>query len=84
VIQSQTDKVVLLYHDDVPSEDPDWQPEVLDYFSEWHANMSTALAPIISDSSADGAFHVASVWKSSKRVLARVQDDASSTRVEKT
>ena len=59
VTQSQTDKVVLLYHDWVPKQDPHWTPEVRAYMSAWHANMTTALAPSMDPASRNGVFNAA-------------------------
>ena len=48
---------MLIYHDGVPQQDPDWSPDVLDFFGEWHANMTQSLAPVTKSS--DGLFQPA-------------------------
>jgi hypothetical protein len=46
VVESQTDKVVIEYHDWVPaSQDPHFSQEVRAYLTAWQANMTRALAP---------------------------------------
>jgi ribosome maturation protein SDO1 len=46
IVESQTDKVVLEYHDWVPSsQDPNWSQDVREYLSSWQANMTQALVP---------------------------------------
>ena len=61
VTQSQTDKVVLLYHDWVPDQDPQhsWSAEVLAYVREWSGNMSVALDPVVATGTENGVFAAA-------------------------
>ena len=57
IVESQTDKVVLLYHDWIPTDqDPNWSEPVKEYFTEWQHNMSIALQSSSSDSSKNGVF----------------------------
>jgi hypothetical protein len=46
VTESQTDQVVLLYHDWVPNQYITEAPEMA-YVTEWHDNMTIALNPVI-------------------------------------
>jgi hypothetical protein len=46
VVEAQTDQVVLLDHDWVPSQYVTLPPEQA-YLAEWHANMTVALAPLM-------------------------------------
>lgn len=58
VVESQTDKVVIDYHDWVPaSQDPNWSPEVRAYLQDWKANMTGALRPWMSAQSKNGVFN---------------------------
>ena len=54
VIEAQTDQVVLLYHDWVPNQDPNWSLPIQNYFKEWHANMTVALQPSMQTTSPNG------------------------------
>ena len=57
IVESQTDKVVLLYHDWIPTnQDPNWSASVKEYFTEWQHNMSIALQSSSSDYSKNGVF----------------------------
>ena len=56
IIESQTDKVVLLYHDWIPNQDPSWSSSVKEYFRRWQHNMSIALQSSSSDYSKNGVF----------------------------
>jgi hypothetical protein len=59
ITEAQTDKVVLLYHDWVPDQDPKWSDPVKDYFHEWHNNMTIALQPSMDSTSKNGVFNPA-------------------------
>lgn len=57
IIESQTDQVVLEYHDWIPKQqDPNWSNDVLAYMKSWKNNMSIALAPAMDPSSPNGVF----------------------------
>jgi hypothetical protein len=57
VVQSQTDQVVLTYHDKWPEAHMNEAPE-LEYMEEWHHNMTAALSPL-QQSSRNGYFAAA-------------------------
>lgn len=60
IMEAQTDKVVLGAHDWVPtSQDPEWSDDVKAYMSEWHRNMTVALAPSMDPASPNGVFNPA-------------------------
>ena len=56
IAESQTDKVVLLYHDQIP-EDYVHQPEELAYLGQWHGNMTAGLKKTVAGGS--GVFNPA-------------------------
>ena len=57
VVQSQTDSVVLRYHDNWPEDHMLDEPEQA-YMREWHQNMTTSLDPLL-NSSRNGVFAAA-------------------------
>lgn len=57
VVQSQTDSVVLRYHDNWPEAHMSEEPEQA-YMHDWHLNMTSALSPL-QKSSKNGAFAAA-------------------------
>lgn len=57
VVQSQTDQVVLNYHDKWPADHMDDAPEQA-YSKEWHENMTASLDPLVK-SSKNGVFAAA-------------------------
>ena len=60
IMEAQSDKVVLGAHDWVPTgQDPDWSDEVKAYMSDWHHNMTVALAPSMDPASPNGVFNPA-------------------------
>ena len=59
IVEAQTDKVVLLYHDWIPNQDPNWSKDVQRYFESWHYNMTIALAPSMNVNSKNGVFNPA-------------------------
>ena len=56
ITESLTDKVVTLYHDYVPYQDPHWSKEVLAYFGHWKDNMTQGLSPAMDKDSPNGVF----------------------------
>lgn len=57
IVQSQTDSVVLKYHDNWPEDHMNDAPEK-EYTQEWHANMTAAVTPLL-ESSRNGVFAAA-------------------------
>ncbi len=60
IIEAQTDKVVLQYHDWIPAnQDPNWSNPIQNYFKQWKNNMTIGLQPSLDEQSNNGVFNPA-------------------------